>query len=210
LLKVESVQPFRTSADLYQTMSLFDAVVWYRGGLDSAATLMRNFQPGIESYLNTGGKLYLDGLFLIQGINANGALSQSFAENFLDCEPGYPLRNYFRTATRDSTSGWGNINGSTMVSDMFGETIRQQQLPGFAGAGGLRVFNPLNVSDIALLAAPGALTPANSDSLPVGVWVNQPSGGCAVVFTLPITLRGSGNGPRLLAKVFNRLGLIAP
>ena len=208
VLKIESVQPFKTNADVAETMSLYDAVVWYRGPQTSISTLMESYQAGLESYLDTGGNLYLEGLYLQKGVNAPGALSQDFARNYLDCNPGAILRGYYRSLSNDSTTCWANKSGS-FPSDMFSDTLLTNAwAPSYGNEGGIRVFNVNHRADVALLASPNMLIPANPDSMTIGVSVLQPSGGRAVVLSLPILAPGRGNGPRFLAKVFKQLGLI--
>jgi hypothetical protein len=207
IMRTGMFQPFKTQQDAIQTFNLYDAVVWFRGGTDSVATLIQTFQPALQSYLSTGGNLYIEGLYLVQGVNTPGALTQEFAMDYLDCNSESALRNYYRSSTHDSTGGWSNVLGP-YVSTMFADTLTQQAMNTRYGSGGIRAFNVNSRSDIALMAAPASLSPAASDSMPVGVSVLQASGGRAVVISVPILRRNSGNGPRFLAKVFKQLGLI--
>jgi len=209
VMRVEAFQPFKTQMDALQTLNLYDAVVWYRGSADSVATLIQTFQPALQAYLDGGGNLYLEGLYMVQGVNTPGALTPDFAQSYLDCNEESALRNHWRSTSHDSTGGWSNVLG-WYGSTMFADSIRQQAMPSYGGSDGLRVFNVNHAGDIALMAAPGTLSPANPDSMPVGVSVLQPSGGRAVVMSVPILQRAQGNGPRFLAKIFAQLGLIHP
>ena len=206
-MRVEAFQPFKTQMDALQTMNLYDAVVWFRGATDSVATLIQTFQPALQAYLSTGGNLYIEGLYMVQGENTPGALTQEFAMDYLDCNSEAALRNYYRSSSHDSTGGWSNVLGP-FVSNMFSDTLTQQAMTTRYGSGGLRAFNVNSRSDIALVAAPATMTPVAPDSMVVGVSVAQHSGGRAVVISVPILRRNSGNGPRFLAKVFQQLGLI--
>jgi hypothetical protein len=225
VMQTDAFQPFKTWQDLDQTMKLYDSVIWYRGIQDTVASLIQNFEPALGSYLDSGGNLYLEGLFLIQGVNAEGALSQSFLRNYLGSDG---LRSAYRSSSFDSTQGWGTQNGSKFTTTMYNDTLTQSLLPGsrFGGGGGVRVFNVRNNSYIAMLGTrdtkpaggtPG-LTPMAGDSLagpplPVAVSVPQSAGGRAVVFTLPIafsTPLARSHFALVLARVFAQLGLTGP
>ncbi len=207
VMRVEAFQPFKTQLDAVETMNLYDAVIWYRAAIDSVPGLIQTFQPALESYLSTGGNLYIEGQYMVAGVLTPGALTQAFAQTYLDCNSESALRNFYRPATDDSTGGWANVAG-LFVSDMYSDTLSQQAQNVRYGSGGIRVFNVNSRSDIALLAVPGTLTPANVDSLPVGVSVRQPSGGRAVVISLPILRPGTRGAPLFLARVFKDFGLI--
>ena len=213
VLRLDYGNPFKSVADVAQTCKLFDAVVWYRANENTISNTLKNYQNGVGQYLESGGRFYIDGLYLFSGNNSNGAFDAGFADKYLDCN-GF-VQGFVNTSTfGDSSIGWGNPNGSTFRSTMFADSVRQQQLAVRIGeAGGFRVFNVKQASEVALEAAPGSLTPINAIPLPVGVSVPQPSGGRAVVLRVPLGTsipRNLSANARLLAKIFGQLGLTGP
>ena len=213
ILRLDYDQPFASAKDLEQTCKLFEAVVWYRANETAVSTTLRDYQDGLGPYLEAGGKFYLDGLYLFSGLNATGALREDFATRYLDCD-GFLKTFVTVTAFTDSTIGWSNVNGSVFVSTTFADTTRQQQLAVQSGqAGGFRVFLARQRSEVALMASPGAVTPALPDSLPVGISVPQPGGGRAIILCVPLATslpRNASTNAQFMAKVFAQMGLTGP
>lgn len=213
VLRLDFNQPFRSAKDIEQTFKLFETVLWYRGNMTTVSQTLTNYQDGIGPYLEAGGRFYLDGLYLFSGQNAPGALREDFARDYLDSD-GFLKTFQFVGNFTDSTLGWGNVVNSVFRSSMFADSTRQPLHGAPLGeAGGFRVFKVRRSSVIALVAPPGTLTPASTDTLVIGVSVPQPSGGRAVVLGAPIGTSlpaNSSTGPRLLAKVFAQLGLTGP
>lgn len=215
VLRLDFNQPFASAKDIEQTFKLFETVIWYRANVTSGvATTLRNYQDGVGAYLEAGGRFYLDGLYLFSGLNASGALDESFARRYLDCDGFRKCFQQVSGSFTDSTLGWGNVNGAVFRSSMYSDSLRIN-LQGVIQneAGGFRVFKPRSNAIVALRAQPGALTPVSPESLVVGVSVPQPSGGRAVVLAVPVgnsTPSGSSTAPRFLAKVFAQLGLTGP
>ncbi len=213
ILRMQTNQPFKSAKDIEQTFKLFEAVMWYRANETSFSTVLNNYQDGIAAYLDGGGRMYLEGLYLIAGTNGTGPLREDFVTRYLNCDG--MIKNFAITgAFSDSTVGWGNINGSRFISNVLADSSRQQ---GFASrpneASGLRVFKVRDNRNVLLWAVPGQLTPANVDSLPVGV-IGDVSGGGRMVFTsLPISTSiplASSRAPALLAKILGLLGVLGP
>lgn len=215
VLRLQFSTPFRSAEDLRQTFDLFDAVVWYRGNEITFSTTLRDFEAGIRDYVSAGGRFYLDGLYLIAGRNATGPLAESFTRDVLQCD-GFVIN--FSTTINDSTAGWGNVNQSVFRSDALADSIRQQLLGVRAfEAAGMRWFRGADPANVLLYAQPGSLSPANPENAPVGLSVPQPGGGRCVVVTVPLgtstTFPGTpafNSAPRLLAKIFQQLGLTGP
>ena len=213
VLRLEYGNPFKSAADIAQTFKLFDSVVWYRGNEVTLSTTLQNYGSGVGTYLEQGGTFYMDGLYLFSGNNASGAFTSDFANRYLDCD-GF-IQGFVNTFSfGDSSIGFGNPNGSLYQSAMFADSIREQQLAVRSNeAGGFRVFKVRNASEVALVATPGSLTPSNTQPLPVGVSVPQPSGGRAIFFAVPVGTavpRNQSGNFRLLAKVFAQMGLTGP
>ena len=118
-------------------------------------------------------------------------------------------------SVNDSSAGWGNVNGSRFRSGVLADSSRQQQLAGRTGEpGGIRGFLVRDNNKALMWALPGALSPANADSLPVAVMNDRPGGGRVIVTTLPFSTSiappAGGRGPSLVAKIFGLLGLLTP
>jgi hypothetical protein len=85
IMRLQNKTPFRSAMDVQQTFQQFEAVIWYRANETSFSSFLHDYQTGIEGYLDNGGKLFLEGLYLIEGRNAVGALSPSFVTDYLNC-----------------------------------------------------------------------------------------------------------------------------
>jgi len=84
-------------------------------------------------------------------------------------------------------------------------------------AGGLRQFDYLDPSEVVLWGAPGSLTPDLGDSTAVGISVQQPNNGRAIVVCLtpgaainPAGGAGAGTAARFITNIFRQLGLDWP
>src|SRR5262249_56286417 len=84
IVRLDSTQPFKSAADVEQTFEQFETVVWYRGAETTFGTVLQTAEPGIAAYLDHGGKFYLDGLYLVGGINAIGPLDEDFVRAHLN------------------------------------------------------------------------------------------------------------------------------
>ena len=225
ILRLDTTQPFKTAADYSQTFKLFETVVWYRGNEITLSSLLRTAEPGIGDYLDSGGKFYLDGLYLFRGRNANGGLSEDFARAHLGSR-GMLGAFTFASTFVDTSIGFGNSGVSFFLPavDVHGTLgrdsiyVRQvfQVRPGEAG--GLRQFDFLDRSQVVLWGAPGTLTPDLGDSTAVGISVPQAGGGRAVVVCMPpgaaVPPVGSGaiagSAAQFITNIFRHLGLDLP
>jgi hypothetical protein len=203
VLDLERLRPFRSAADLEQTFKLFRAVVWYRETNDSAATIIQNFESGIGSYLNAGGRFYLSGRNLVPGENSNGWLSESFMRDHLGSDF---LHKAPIPGQLDSTVSWDVSTGRTLWSTAPADSMRASFTSIQARGFGVR-----DTDWVAAWARVGALTPSNPIDIPVGVRVPQPNGGKAIV--LSFSLRGMnqlGTAARILRNIFVELGVYDP
>jgi len=225
ILRLDTTQPFKTAADVAQTFKLFETVVWYRGNEITLSTLLQMAEPGIGDYLDHAGKFYLDGLYLISGRNANGALSEDFVRTRLNSR-GMIGAFTFATTFTDTSIGFGNSGVSYFLPavDVHGTLARDsiyvrqvfQVRPGEAG--GLRQFDFLDRSQVVLWGGLGTLTPDLGDSTAVGMSVAQPGGGRAVVVCMPpggaVPPVGSGavagSAARFVTNILRHLGLDLP
>ncbi|HET7226416.1 MAG TPA: hypothetical protein VFK69_11955 [Candidatus Eisenbacteria bacterium] len=224
VLTLQFDQPFLSDSDVVQTFRQFDAVVWYRGSVADTQSLSRTvgqvgaafhgvlqqYENALGLYLDGSGRFMLESMYAIGGYNLPGVLSGDFARRHLDTNE---LLLNFNTLLQDSTAGWGNTSPGSYYSSAYHDSLRIGALlaaiPG--DAPGLEVFGVGDTSEVALWAPPGQLSPTSPNRLPIAVSVPQPSGGRAIVTTLPIwPARLYSSQPRLLAKVFQQLGLLGP
>lgn len=214
IMRLQNKTPFRSAMDVQQTFQQFEAVIWYRANETSFSTFLHDYQAGIEGYLDNGGKLFLEGLYLIEGRNAVGALSPSFVTDYLDCR-GMLNTFVITPAVLDSSAGWGNVNNSRFLSYVLQDSSRQQALAGRTGEpSGVRVFLVKDNAKALLWALPASLVPsAAPDTVPVAVMADRPGNGRVVLTTMPFSTSIpaiGGPAPRLIAKVFGLLGLLGP
>ena len=209
VLQLDVNQPFRSTADLEQTLKLFKSVVWYRGTQISVSTLLQNYQDAIASYLDAGGRLYLEGLNLIEGLGVTGSLHNDFVTRYFGSNGLY--NSPIAGSVTDSLATWdiSSVSGGKPVilrSTLYADSLKQSQI-----YGGLRGFVIRDTNNVALWARAGSLSQPQNFDMPIGVSVPQPAGGRAIVISLP--LRGANlffSVPRYLAKVFTQLGITGP
>jgi hypothetical protein len=220
ILRLQFTQPFRSAKDLEQTLKQFEGVVFYRANqLTSSGVLRAYGMDGIGPYLESGGKFYLDGLYMFQGNNAAGQLPSEFVTRYLNCRGLYQCWTNASSFGTDSTAGWGNPNNAVFTDSTFlgsvRDSIKQQTLAtNFGESGGIRCFIQNNAAEGILWARPSSLSPMPEACVPVGMSVPQAGGGRAVVLTVPIipsvAITGYNGAPRILAKVFQQMGLTGP
>ncbi len=215
-----SPRVIRSSADLAQTFGLFKAVLWYRGGIPGRFTSpwLRNFEEGVGEYLDHGGNLYVDGLYLINGLRSPGALSMDFVTSHCGSDGLYNCYTTVERGIVDSTAGWGNRNGGFFRSTMYGDPASSTFRSILAAtsrsdsSAGLRAFVVRDTANVAFWAMAGVLSPGNSEDLPVGVTVPQGQSGKLVLLTIP-PLYGGGNVANtrnFLRRILNSFGTGVP
>jgi hypothetical protein len=209
VLRLQSTQPFRSALDVEQTFRLFEAVIWYRGSQTDFSPVLRDYQDGIGAYLESGGRFMIEGLNLTEGYATNGPLRESFVRDYLGTDF---LHRNFNSTTQDSSAAWGIGNAAVLRSTAFADSLRLGAI-----VGGLRAFAIRDTDDVALWARAGTLTQTTTLDLPVAVTVPQPSGGRAIMVTVPLVAANApfpSGGPRtaarFLAKVYAQLGLTGP
>jgi hypothetical protein len=186
ILRLEFSNPFRSAADLEQTLRLFDAVAWYRGydfhspSDFNASLTLKNFQDVVGAYILGGGRILLEGLYLIEGRNSFGALRNDFVTTYLNCRT---LVNQFAFA--DSTVGITTAqSGLRLRSALYLDATQQMTaLPSIQTLSpGLRGFVENDTSQVAFWAIQGQIAGLDSvyykDRLdvPVAVSVGRPPG----------------------------------
>ena len=220
ILRLELTQPFRSAKDLAQTCRLFDAVVWYRGTQTGFSTVMRDYQDGLSTFLDGGGKLMIESLNLIEGENASGALREDWVTRYLG---SFDMIRSPIAGRTDSTVAWSITNGYVDTLDGLPVTHRvdlhstlyQDSLRNGVNANGLRGFDVRDTGFVALWARDSSLAPRVPRDIPVAVNVPVPESppGPGRVLVFSFSLRGANgffNAPRFLAKVFQQMGLTGP
>ena len=190
-------QIFRSERDVAQTLRQFQAVLWYRGGETTVSSWLRTYQDSIGGWLDAGGKLYVDGLYLIQGLRTPGAFREEFVARRCGSAGLVNGYAYVGNGAIDSTAGWSFRAGSNFRSSRYGEMPRALVAP-FAMAdssGGVRVFAVTDTSNVALWGMEGQMQPPNLGfEAPVGVSVPQGNGGRLTILTLPIRFLTARDG----------------
>ena len=195
---------FRSPRDFAQTLRQFKCVIWYRGQETSISTLLSTYQDSLEAWLDTGGNLYADGLYLIQGLNTPGALTADFAARRLHTAGMY---NNLNSSIADSTAGWGNRTNTRFRSSIYGDimvaTIQAPSIPGAGQTPGIRCFIPaVDTASVALWALDSLLTPPNDNfDAPVGISAAQPGGGRVVFISMPLRLGQPAPAGRLYRRM---------
>jgi predicted small lipoprotein YifL len=228
ILQMEYTNPFRSLADVIQTFQQFDAVVWYIGGPNGPVTFettLQTYQDAIGPYLESGGKLYLEGLDLIDEPHGRGPLRADFVTDYLGSDF---LFQYFHATLQDSTACWTNRNQGKFVTAWGDTLLFTKILPTAAGGtGGMRCFGVRDDSYGLVWAPPSptrSLDPPGvlPFSVPVAVSVprvNVPPipDGRFVLVTFPLEVASSPvspviyrNAPKFLAQVFQQMGLTTP
>lgn len=206
ILRLQTTQPFRSTADVEQTCALFDAVIWYRGRELTVSNTMRTYRDGLGAYLEHGGKLLLEGLNLVEGENvSSAALPEDWVGRYLGSDGMF---EHVIAGRSDSTVTWSIDAGDTLLSPVFADTLRSVTLDD-----GLRCFLIRDPSYALLVAPTNTLPPGNPIPMAVAVTVPQPSGGRLVALSYPVRLTQGAPffaAPRFLAKVFQQMGLAGP
>lgn len=177
---------FRSAADFAQTLRQFEAVVWYRGFEVGTSTLIQSHQDSLMAWLDAGGRLYLDGLYLVQGLNTPGSIREAFVPTHLGSDR---MLNTFNSSLQDSTAGWSNNTGSRFRSSRYpGQFTTPLIVPGQPGqTPGIRVFAVRDTSHVAVWALANQLSPPNADfEAPVGVSVPLGNNGRVILLSLPL------------------------
>ena len=182
---------FRSGLDVLQTFRQFKAVLWYRGDQATVSPLLKAYQDGIGSYLDGGGKLYLDGYYLVEGLNTPGAFREEFVRDHLGSTRLIHCLDRFGAVT-DSTAGWGGRKNSVFRSSRYGEWFRAPKATPLIqddSTGAVRGFAVTDTNFVALWAMDGQLDPANVGfEVPVGVTVPQGMGGRIVLLSAPVLI----------------------
>ncbi len=221
ILRLAVTQPFRSAADLEQTMKQFDAVVWYRAdqdpyppsGTPAGVQVLDNYEDAIGSYLDSGGRFFLECMKAVQGPatsldnEVRGPLSENFMRRYLDSDS---LRTHWDATLGDVTVTWGNANLGVFRSVVYADSLRASQLL----APRIRAFAVRDTNHVILWALPGTLTPANVERLPVAVMAPIPGGGKMGLTSYPLRFGSPtySSLARLLAKILFHptQGLMAP
>lgn len=204
---------FRSARDFAQTLRQFRAVLWYRGTQTNVSQQLQAYQDSLGAYLESGGRLYLDGLYLLQGLHTPGAFRADFVTRYLG-STGFLLN--FSTTLRDSTAGWGNAIGTLFRSSAYADTVTLRALISAPviqdSTAGVRGFAVSDTNNVALWAMDGQLVPQNIGfEVPVGVTYDSGLGRI-VLISLPLRLCAPAPATRLLNQILYSpsRGLLGP
>jgi hypothetical protein len=203
---------FRSERDLAQTFRQFRAVLWYRGGEITVSPWLRTYQDAIGAYVDAGGNLYLDGLYLVEGLRTPGALREEFVTRHLGSTRLVHCYASIGGGFVDSTAGWSSHSGSAFRSSAngaFRALVGPLRMADSTGA--VRGFAVTDTSFVALWAMDGQLDPPNTGfEVPVGVTVPQGMNGRMVLLSLPARFAPPASATSLLRKLLHDFGIGIP
>jgi hypothetical protein len=203
---------FRSNLDVTQTFSQYQAVLWYRGGDFTIDPWLQSYEDGIGAYLDGGGNLYIDGLYLIRGLRTPGSLSPEFVTRHCGSDGLYRSFGNVGGGVVDSSEGWGARVGSRFRSSVYGESfgaLVTTQGP-TDSSGGMRAFVVRDTNDVALWAPVGQLAPPNDEQAPAGVTVRQGTTGRLILISMPIRYAPPAQATNLLRRMLNSFGIGIP
>jgi hypothetical protein len=201
--RLQYSNPFRSAADVAQTLAQFDAVVWYWGydfhsPSDFASnTTLKTFQDVVGDYVTQGGRIMLEGLYLIEGRSSFGALRESFVTRYLNSRA---MVMQFGALFPDSTVGFSTPqSGLRLRSAAYADVpFQMSAVPGVQSQStGLRGFVVNDTSQVAYWAIQGQI--AGLDS----AFYRVPQ-------DVPVAMRVSSFGGRLIVLPMPSRALIAP
>lgn len=224
ILRLEFSNPFRSAADLRQTLAQFDAVAWYFGydfhspGDYYAPTTLKTYQDVVGEFILGGGRMMLEGLNLIEGRDSFGALREDFLTRYANINREVVQ---FNASFQDSTAGISQANQSNLRlrSSLYADAVVQMAPVPSAGQGispGLRCFVENDSSQVAYWVLAGQLS--NLDpyygsvrDVPLGISVGRAPGRLIVLGTTSRALIATPTTPfanRPLARLlFGKNGL---
>jgi hypothetical protein len=180
---------FRSAADFAQTLRQHRAVLWYRGTETSVSPWLREYQDSLGAWLKAGGKAYLDGYYLVEGLNTPGAFREDFVRDFLGSTGLIRCYANISLSVKDSTAGWNFSDTALFRSSSYGDTALRPMVGSTSisnAAGGVRGFAVTDTHFVALWAMDGQLDPANVGfEVPVGVTVPHGTGRITLL-SLPV------------------------
>jgi hypothetical protein len=206
-LHLEVNQPFRSAADLEQTLKQFETVVWYRGEQTILSKVLGAYGDGIGPYLDAGGRMFIESLNPSAAMSTSGALTSEFVDRYLNCDGvfQYPL-------PPDSSAAWGLSSSTTVLScPSLADSLLNRRI-----LVGLRAFRTRDASQILIAAPAHSFTQDNPFPMPVALDVPQAHGGRFIVDTYPLvsaTISVPDFPQRasiVLSKILDRLGLTGP
>ena len=178
VIHLAATAPFRSATDLAQTFGQFENVLWYRGELAGVSATLNNYGDGVGTYLEHGGRMYLESLNLITAWLSPGPFDVDWVKRYLNSDGVF----LFGQAP-DSAAAWGvsSTHPSVLRSPLLSDSVLAKR-----NIGGLRAFSSRDRSQMLLVAGPGGLTQMNPIEMPVALDVPQPSGGRMMIVTFPL------------------------
>jgi hypothetical protein len=217
LIWLAKAQPFKSAQDLYQTMKLFEAVVWFRGVQSTSAysAVLQSYKAGMGQYLDEGGKVYLESQSMAATpYTSQGPLDAAFLSRYLNCDGVFAY-----ASPPDSLANYGMSNGARLYAPQFGTDLAVgDSTQTLLIVNYIRAFRTRDGSQSYLVARPGTLTgPSAPDVLtfPVPVALNVPTrhdgiltGGRLIASTYPVPV--SNRAAQVATNIMRQLGLDQP
>jgi hypothetical protein len=177
-LHLSASQPFRSARDLAQTFGQYENVIYYRGELTSLPAVLMNYGDGVGQYLDAGGKMYLESLFLVASWSSFGPFTVDFVQHYMNSDGVFLFGQ-----PPDSSANWGvsSIHPTVLHSPVLGDSVLAKR-----NIAGIRGFVSRSRSQMVLTAQAGGFTQGNLIEMPVALDVPQPSGGRFMVVTFPM------------------------
>ncbi len=184
ILRLETTQPFRSNADVAQTIGLYDAAIWYRGEQNNFGTNLSNLQDGIGAAIDAGHSVLIEGLNLVGGPSSSGPLRADFVARYFDTD--FMFKN-FQSGDVDSSLSWGAGTGAIFRTGAAlpggPDSLRIAKI-----TAGMRGFAVHDTQEVLLWARAGTLSQTSGYDIPVGLLVPHPSGAKAGIITVPLVL----------------------
>ncbi len=175
VLHLSASQPWRSTADLTQTFAQFENVLWYRGEQASVSTALVNYGGGVGTYLEHGGRFFLESLNLIKAWLSPGPFDVAWVQRYLNSDGVFLFGQ-----PPDSSATWGvsSARPTVLHSPLLTDSLLAKR-----NITGLRGFVSRDRSQMLLIASANGLGPQNPYEMAVALDVPQPSGGRMMVVT---------------------------
>jgi hypothetical protein len=181
-IEMETVNPFRSAADLTYSFGLFRSVFWYQENNTVRSGPLSLAEPAIRSLLAAGGNFYVDSVTLV---GTNGALtSDAFLTDIVGADS-------VRTNQSSLTTNFAIGNGSLLYA---GATTPYDSLRAVSISPNVDALVLKDLADAAFLARPIVLDSSQTEDWVVGV-DRIPAGGTGRFVALTFPLRFMGGTP---------------
>ena len=186
-----TMQPFKSAADVAQTLKEFDTVLWFHGyASQTYSTTLYNYYAGIGPFLDGGGKMYLESMSLVQGAFTFGALPPGFLQTYAHIDGVF---SHF--AVPESLCTWSLPNRRVVRCPTLPDSLRNVYALGGNGSYGpfgVNGFVTSNPSEIFMVAGADSLSEVNPIPFPIALNCPQKNNGRLIVSTYPLAAASAG------------------